>query len=196
MSNDNKTLADAQPGGRVRLPDQAERARFEAFLSRNPLMALCAGTAWQVWQAALSAQPSPGGQGDALREAAEFARSVLAEIYATYQVKIGPFASQAQLANVKLGAALAATGKQQVGDKVWCGACWPHGINHEEGCIREQVGEVQGVDLKWLAGSIDEVAHRLRTYMPHLAEWADRARDCSIAAKVLAALAARQPEAK
>ncbi|MGG2101714.1 hypothetical protein [Stenotrophomonas sp. NRRL B-14846] len=52
----------AQPGGRVRLGDQAERARFEAFLSRNPLMALCAGTAWQVWQAALSAQPSPGGQ--------------------------------------------------------------------------------------------------------------------------------------
>ncbi|CCP15836.1 hypothetical protein SMRA8_1770 [Stenotrophomonas maltophilia RA8] len=63
------TLADVQPGGRVRLPDQAERARFEAFLSRNPLMALCAGTAWQVWQAALSAQPSPGGQ-DALAEAA------------------------------------------------------------------------------------------------------------------------------
>lgn len=65
-------------------------------------------------RAALSAQPSPGGQ-DALREAAEFARSVLAEIYATYQVKIGPFASQAQLANVKLGAALAA--RQPVGDQ-------------------------------------------------------------------------------
>lgn len=64
--------------------------------------------------AALSAQPSPGGE-DALREAAEFARSVLAEIYATYQVKIGPFASQAQLANVKLGAALAA--RQPVGDE-------------------------------------------------------------------------------
>lgn len=78
MSNDNKTLAEVQPGGRVRLGDQAERARFEAFLSRNPLTALCAGTAWEVWQAALSAQPSPptckeglqvhpspGGQGDA-----------------------------------------------------------------------------------------------------------------------------------
>ncbi|HEL4248017.1 hypothetical protein [Stenotrophomonas sp. SMYL28] len=33
MSNDNKTLADAQPGGRVRLGDQAERARFEAWLA-------------------------------------------------------------------------------------------------------------------------------------------------------------------
>ncbi len=64
--NTDKTLADVQPGGRVRLGDQAERARFEAFLSANPLKALCAGTAWEVWQAALSAQPSPGGQGDAL----------------------------------------------------------------------------------------------------------------------------------
>lgn len=75
MSTD-KTLADVQPGGRVRLGDQAERARFEAFLSRNPLTALCAGTAWEVWQAALSAQPSPGGQ-DALAEAA---RRVISDI--------------------------------------------------------------------------------------------------------------------
>lgn len=65
MTTDNKTLADVQPGGMVRPGDQAERARFDEFLSRNPLMALSAGTAWQVWQAALSAQPSPGGQGDA-----------------------------------------------------------------------------------------------------------------------------------
>ena len=52
------------------------------------------------------------------------------------------------------------------------------------------------VDLKWLAGSIGEVGHRLRTYMPHLAEWTDRARDCGIAAKVLEVLAARQPGAQ
>lgn len=64
MSTD-KTLADVQPGGRVRLGNQAERARFEEFLSRNPLTALCAGTAWEVWKAALSAQPSLDGQGDA-----------------------------------------------------------------------------------------------------------------------------------
>jgi len=31
MSNDIRTLADVQPGGRVRLGDQAERARFEAW---------------------------------------------------------------------------------------------------------------------------------------------------------------------
>lgn len=62
MSTDDKTTAGVQPAERVRLGYQAERARFDEFLSRNPLMALCAGTAWQVWQAALSAQPSLGGQ--------------------------------------------------------------------------------------------------------------------------------------
>lgn len=48
-------------------------------------------------------------------------------------------------------------------------------------------------DLSALAASIGEVAHRLSTYMPHLSEWADRARDCRKAAEVLSALAARQP---
>ncbi|KOO75326.1 hypothetical protein [Stenotrophomonas maltophilia] len=71
MSNDNKTLADAQPGGRVRLGDQAERARFEQYRGgdferdahgyyTNPRTA----QDWAMWQAALSAQPSPGGQRD------------------------------------------------------------------------------------------------------------------------------------
>ncbi|MFL0349775.1 hypothetical protein [Stenotrophomonas lactitubi] len=49
------------------------------------------------------------------------------------------------------------------------------------------------VGMRALAASIGEVAHRLSTYMPHLSEWADRARDCKKAADVLAALAARQP---
>jgi hypothetical protein len=39
--------------------------------------------------------------------AAEEARAVLSELYAKYQTKIGPFASQAQRANVLLGAAIA-----------------------------------------------------------------------------------------
>lgn len=48
------------------------------------------------------------------------------------------------------------------------------------------------VDLKWLSGSVGEVAHRLSTYMPTgLAEWADRARDCRIAAQVLSELSAQ-----
>ncbi len=83
MSNDNKTLADVQPGGRVRLGDQAERARFEAWahaqsyrggnimadrdavhpdVYADPLAQLT----WKSWKAALSAQPSPGGQGETL----------------------------------------------------------------------------------------------------------------------------------
>lgn len=74
MSNDNKALADVQPGGRVRLGDQAERARFEAW-GRTEGLPLARGKfggyafevtakAWRAWQY-LSAQPSPGGQ-DAL----------------------------------------------------------------------------------------------------------------------------------
>ncbi|MBN4994699.1 hypothetical protein JY438_02790 [Stenotrophomonas maltophilia] len=74
MSNDNKTLADVQPGGRVRLGDQALRV-FSAgrwtydgtgqSFSHEEMDA----AAFVVYRdAALSAQPSPGGQGDALLE--------------------------------------------------------------------------------------------------------------------------------
>lgn len=79
MSNDNKTLAEAQPGGRVRLGDQAlstsEGARryvadfFATQLRRHDfgdyiLTKLAADFACALAQY-LSAQPSPGGQ-DAL----------------------------------------------------------------------------------------------------------------------------------
>jgi len=139
MSNDNKTLADAQPGGRVRLGDQAERARFEAWMatqhdqgSEHVMATVSASddryqspvtsSMWSAWQAAnaareggringwrvidgvrvysayahasilddqqyvryedylaaLSAQPSPGGQGDSRSEkAATFLRQYL-----------------------------------------------------------------------------------------------------------------------
>lgn len=99
MSNEKKTLADVQPGGRVRLGDQTERARFEAwhcekFKTRwltgaptrdmhNGVYADNYGPAeeqvrWEAWQAALSAQPSPGGQGDSRSEkAATFLRQYL-----------------------------------------------------------------------------------------------------------------------
>jgi hypothetical protein len=45
---------------------------------------------------------------DQLVEAAEHAREVLSTIYAKYGTKIGPYSSQAQQANVELGAALSA----------------------------------------------------------------------------------------
>lgn len=116
MSNDIKNLADVQPGGRVRLGDQACDWRFSEWWSGLPQdigVLYPYDIAKLAWQAALSAQPSTGGQGDS--------------------------------------------------------------------------------DLSALAASIGEVAHRLSTYMPHLSEWADRARDCKKAAEVLSALAARQP---
>ncbi|WP_329759306.1 hypothetical protein [Stenotrophomonas geniculata] len=87
MSTD-KTLADVQPGGRVRLGDQAERARFEAWaISRGWSIQRWAEGAqrycncdtekmWEAFQAALSAQPSPGGQ-DALADAA---RRVISDV--------------------------------------------------------------------------------------------------------------------
>ncbi|WP_414488791.1 hypothetical protein [Stenotrophomonas maltophilia] len=74
MSTD-KTLADVQPGGRVRLGDQAEldRLEFQAWARWfvAPVERDEAGDyvsdftrgLWCAWQAALSAQPSPGGQG-------------------------------------------------------------------------------------------------------------------------------------
>ncbi|MBH1476562.1 hypothetical protein I5U59_03155 [Stenotrophomonas maltophilia] len=75
MSNDNKTLADAQPGGRVRLGDRndalaaslrqiadAQYTRRQRFNGRLPADVQ---EVIRMAAAALSAQPSPGGQGDA-----------------------------------------------------------------------------------------------------------------------------------
>ncbi|MBH1688944.1 hypothetical protein I5U86_00565 [Stenotrophomonas maltophilia] len=69
----NKTLADVQPGGRVRLGDRAERARFEEWYVQNafdyeanPIGSRDCALMRKAWNAALSAPPSPGGQGDAL----------------------------------------------------------------------------------------------------------------------------------
>ncbi len=94
MSSDIKSLADVQPGGRVRLGDQAERARFEAWAEERELdTAKCSADGmkgdyadlntdwcWAAWRAALSAQPSPGGQEDALRVIAERLRGAGANL--------------------------------------------------------------------------------------------------------------------
>lgn len=65
----DKTLADVQPGGRVRLGDALTTRRFIAGRTTNPehrqdvLDGDYDGTEWFAHvQAALSAQPSPGGQ--------------------------------------------------------------------------------------------------------------------------------------
>ncbi|OWB46087.1 hypothetical protein [Stenotrophomonas maltophilia] len=69
MSNDKTTLADVQPGGRVRLGDQAEKARFEQHRGgdfeldaqgyyTNPRTA----QDWAMWQAAIAARQPVGEQ--------------------------------------------------------------------------------------------------------------------------------------
>ncbi|WP_372483807.1 hypothetical protein AB9H29_12215 [Stenotrophomonas sepilia] len=67
MSTD-KALADVQPGGRVRLGDEAEKARFEEWITKvypdrdlekwpdGKYAYSFAALAWEVWQAALSAR--------------------------------------------------------------------------------------------------------------------------------------------
>lgn len=70
MSNDNKTLADVQPGARVRLEDQLPPLPKAGYVTGGDFghEAHNAFTPEQMREyalAALSAQPSPGGQGDA-----------------------------------------------------------------------------------------------------------------------------------
>lgn len=75
MSNDDKTLADVQPGGRVRLGDSLPPLpRMHRFTNLyGETYAYSAEQMWDYAHAALSAQPSPGGQGlDPGRVAVEF----------------------------------------------------------------------------------------------------------------------------
>lgn len=95
MTTDNQTLADVQPGGRVRLGDQAERAQFEAWV-KNHVSSLARAAdgdyasnfthaLWSAWQAALSAQPSTADQ-DALLTALEVFERRRADIpYEVYE---------------------------------------------------------------------------------------------------------------
>lgn len=70
MSNDIKNLADVQPGGRVRLedvlPPLPKMQRFTNLYGET--YSYSAEQMRDYARAALSAQPSPGGQGDALLE--------------------------------------------------------------------------------------------------------------------------------
>ena len=75
MTTDNKTLADVQPGGRVRLGDQLVLAKLVGSAGLmlaeidtcghevDPAYRRTLYEAWEEGKAALSAQPSPGGPG-------------------------------------------------------------------------------------------------------------------------------------
>lgn len=71
MSNDNKTLADVQPGGRVRLAtvlyDRAHDLLGDAYNAGTHGIGY-SQQAMELHDAIIPAQPSPGGQGDALLE--------------------------------------------------------------------------------------------------------------------------------
>ncbi|HFF5999917.1 TPA: hypothetical protein ACGCGS_000372 [Stenotrophomonas maltophilia] len=83
MTTDNKTLADVQPGGRVRLGD-APWPEIDVMLADAysagaeglPFEGIARRAAVRAAVAALSAQPSPGGK-DALAEAA---RRVISDV--------------------------------------------------------------------------------------------------------------------
>lgn len=171
MRNDNKTLADVQPGGMVRLGDQAERVRFEEFLSGNPLIALSAGTAWQVWQAALSAQPSPatckeglqvqptpGGQGDALLESLVARwRNHAEEIGVSDNLLCQKIANCTMRHAAELQAVLAARQPVTMDDALAAGDGTLHGaIDHWQGralraeaelAARQPVGQITGTEI-------------------------------------------------
>jgi len=80
MSNDKKTLADVRPGGRVQvMPSDAARAllaaqyrddgdKAKAIRINHKSLTDSDKRALRAIEAALSAQPSPGGQGGALLE--------------------------------------------------------------------------------------------------------------------------------
>ncbi|UXB42221.1 hypothetical protein K7569_10715 [Stenotrophomonas maltophilia] len=71
MSNDNKTLADVQPGGRVRLAavlyDRAHDLLGDAYNAGTHGIGY-SQQAMELHDAIIPTQPSPGGQGDALLE--------------------------------------------------------------------------------------------------------------------------------
>lgn len=137
------TLADVQPGGRVRLGDEAERARFEAWV-KNHVSSLARAAdgeyasnfthaLWSAWQAALSAQPSPatckeglqvhpspGGQGDARAQFEAWAESAGWYAVAYRPDRDAPYALNAvEFAWQAFQAALAA--RQPVGEPVCSG---------------------------------------------------------------------------
>ncbi|WP_432592159.1 hypothetical protein [Stenotrophomonas maltophilia] len=84
MSNDKTTLADVQPGGKVRLGNQTERAEFAAPPAQTALEAKCAwivgdarGTRWRM----CGGTTDPNWTNDR-DQALHFARESDAEAYA------------------------------------------------------------------------------------------------------------------
>ncbi|WP_219630780.1 hypothetical protein [Stenotrophomonas maltophilia] len=151
MTTDNKTLADARPGGRVRLGDGLRSELLEQAERLERMAAQDRETGESIEQA--------------LEAGEEYTPDDAPDVAAGLQHDANRSEEVAALLR-KAAAALSA---------------------------QPSPGGQGAAGLNALAASIGEVAHRLSTYMPHLSEWADRARDCKKAADVLSAVAARQP---
>ncbi|WP_414488060.1 hypothetical protein [Stenotrophomonas maltophilia] len=147
MNTDNKTLADAQPGGRVRLGDGLPPLPKAGYVTGGDFghEAHNAFTPEQMREyalAALSAQPSPGGQGDARAliqrydaAGAKFRESLMDDHYSDAQrVEFRRALSEAQ---DELIAAL--TARQPVGEPVTVPGA-PTSCRH-----------CDSTDLKWFA---------------------------------------------
>ncbi|MGG6341669.1 hypothetical protein ACQ5SA_00310 [Stenotrophomonas indicatrix] len=138
------TLATVKHGGCVQLPT-SERERFEAYrggdLERDAQgYYVNAPTAqdWAMWQAALSAQPSPGGQGDA-RLLADVDERIATAKALGYENDIGVGIGLLQCVRAALAA------RQPVG----CGACGD-GCDVRGSCRHaEENPPTQAVDLPY-----------------------------------------------
>lgn len=121
MNTEEETLQDKQPGRRMRLRDQAERSRFEQYRggdierdAQGYYTNSRTAQDWAMWQAALSALPSPDGQ-DALVTALEVLERRRADI--PYEVYAQVKAACAVLA------ARQAVGEHGEGDEFLAGVC-------------------------------------------------------------------------
>lgn len=95
MKTNDKTLADVQPGGRVRLGGELPPLPYPNYPVSKTGLQNNAYTASQMWDyaiAALSAQPSPGGQGDApeIEQIRTLVSSILSTVSLGHQK--GPYA--------------------------------------------------------------------------------------------------------
>lgn len=127
----NAIASDLEEGGFREVTGTTLRRNLTtAVQAALPLLSAQAGGA------ARSAQPSPGGQGDAL-ELLEAYDQAVEDLSAERSGGCNEDNRRPQLEadvselRTELIAALAAR------QPVWCGACWQHGVDHEEGCIRQ-----------------------------------------------------------
>lgn len=141
MSTDNKTLADVQPGGMVRLGDaphywpEVDRILVDAYAAGSEGDEFDMIAARNAIYAALSAQPSPGGQDVLLESLVARWRKDADEVGTSSNTLCQKIANCTMRHAAELQAVLATR------QAVWCGACWQHGVMHEEGCVRQPVGE-------------------------------------------------------